>query len=192
MGVNSGISQTLASNHLIQKKDKQISVIKTNDLQVTKNISKFSPQELTVDDVYGTLGFSFGMGLMESDYTYNWQFIYQLTPKLAMEGTFKHVLGEAADSYFLTTGFSYLLVKNNSYQGYLNAGMGVINTIPQRSIDTNEISHMTINYGVGFRKNIRKNMALVLNANRYSVFLRNEFAHFKEFTVGLLVGNFWD
>ncbi len=185
-----GISQSLSDYQSTQKPYQPMSSGKKAVVHWLK--SNNEPQTISTDDAYGTFGFSFGMGLMESDFTYNWQYVYQLTSVLAMEGSFKHVLGETADSYFLTAGFSYLLVKSKSIQSFINAGMGVINTIPQRSIDTNEISHMTINYGVGIRKNIRTNMALVLSANQYSVFLRNGFTHFTEYTLGLLVGNFWD
>lgn len=142
------------------------------------------------DQEYRRFGFSFGMGMMESNFTYSWKFIFHTSTKLALEGSFKHVLGETADSYFITANWSYLLKTGVKLLPYITGGMGVINTVPQRSVGNDEVSHMAVNYGIGARYLFRKNMSIIISAHQYSVVVRDGFIHFKELSVGLLVGNF--
>ena len=138
-------------------------------------------------------GYSFGMGLLEMDFTYNWKFIFHTTQRLALVGSFKHTLGNAADSYFILANLSYLLKENNSrFMPFVTAGMGVINTVPKRSIGTDGVSNMTINYGIGARKYFRKNLSFLFNVTQYTAFVGKGINNFREFTIGLLVGKFWD
>ncbi|MFQ5649861.1 MAG: SH3 domain-containing protein [bacterium] len=141
---------------------------------------------------YRRFGYAFGMGVLETDFTYNWKFVFHQTPRLALEGSFKHALGQAADSYLIMANFLYLLQQRKSWLPYLTGGMGVINTVPERSIDTGSVSHMAVNYGVGARKFVRQNLSLLVNASVYTVFVGKGVRHFKEVTIGLLVGKFWD
>ncbi len=143
-------------------------------------------------NTYRRFGYAFGMGLLETDFTYNWKFVFHQTERLALEGSFKHALGQAADSYLIMANFSYLLKQNDKFLPFLTAGMGVINTAPERSVDTGSVSNMAINYGVGARKYFRQNLTLLLNATMYTVFLGKGVSHFKELTIGLMVGRFWD
>lgn len=139
-------------------------------------------------------GYSFGMGLVELDYTYNWKFVFHQTRRTALEGSFKHVLGGAADSYFIMANLSYLLKKNTNkkWLPYVTGGMGVINTVPDRSIDADGVSNMAINYGIGARKFFKKNMSFIFSATQYTAFVGKGLSHFRELTVGFLVGKFWD
>ncbi len=152
-------------------------------------------QRASVDDEnqeYGRFGYSFGMGIMESNFTYNWRFIFHTSKKMAFEGSFKHVLGDAADSYFITANWSYLLKTDTKLIPYLTGGVGVINTVPQRSVGIDEVSHMTINYGIGARYFFQKNISFIISAYQYSAFVKDGFMHFKEISIGLLAGNLWD
>ncbi len=142
---------------------------------------------------YRRFGYSFGMGLLELDFTYNWKFIFHTTQRLALVGSFKHTLGDAADSYFILANLSYLLKEDNSrFMPFVTAGMGVINTVPKRSIGTDGVSNMTINYGIGARKYFRKNLSFLFNVTQYTAFVGKGINNFREFTMGLLVGKFWD
>ncbi len=136
-------------------------------------------------------GYAFGMGLLEGDFIYDWKFVYYTKPGLAMVGSFKHALGEAADSYFIMVNWDYHLKENGSFLPYLSAGMGVINTVPERSIELGGVSNMTINYGFGALKRLRKNMTLRINASVYTVFIGKGAHHFKELAIGFMVGEFW-
>jgi hypothetical protein len=138
----------------------------------------------------GRFGYSFGTGLAESDFAYNWKFIFHTTPRLAMEGSVKHILGEAADSYLIMTNFSYLILARGHTLPYLTAGVGVINTVPERSVAYDGVSHMHLNYGAGVRKSIRESLSLTFSIAQFSVFVEDGVQHFREFTVGLLVGRF--
>ncbi|HEX9654859.1 MAG TPA: hypothetical protein VGA99_14220, partial [bacterium] len=144
------------------------------------------------DTVYRRFGYSFGMGVIELDYTYNWKFVFHSTPRLALEGSFRHVLGDAADSYFIMANFSYLLKDKGKFLPYLTGGMGVINTVPARSVGLDGVSNMAINAGIGARKYLKKNLSLIFNANQYTAFVGKGLAHYREFTAGILVGKFWD
>lgn len=148
------------------------------------------PQPL--DTQYRRFGYSFGFGVLETDFTYNWKFLFHSSPRLALEGSFKHALGEAADSYFIMANMIYLLKENKKFLPYLTGGVGVVNTVPERSIDAGTVSHMSINYGLGARKFFRKDLSILFNASLYNVFVGTGISSFKEFTVGLLVGKFWD
>ncbi|NIR51627.1 SH3 domain-containing protein [candidate division KSB1 bacterium] len=143
------------------------------------------------DTLYRRFGYSFGMGLVELDYTYTWKFMFHSKPRLALEGSFKHVLGKAADSYFIMANLSYLLKERERLLPYITGGLGVINTVPDRSISSNTVSHMAINYGVGARKLINERLSVVFTATQYTAFGKG-ISQFHEITVGLLVGNFWD
>ncbi len=176
-----GIYQT-TNNHTFHTLKKQ--AINLNNEQQT-SVGNASQE-------YRRFGYSFGMGIMESNFTYNWRFIFHTSKKMAFEGSFKHVLGDAADSYFITANWSYLLKTDTKLIPYITGGMGVINTVPQRSVGIDEVSHMAINYGIGARYFFKKNISFVISANQNSVVVRNGFLHFKEFSIGLLVGNLWD
>lgn len=145
------------------------------------------------DQAYRRFGYSFGMGWLEFDFTYNWKFVYYMTPRLALEGAFKHTLGDAADSYFILSNLSYLLKNDAShFQPYVTGGLGVINTVPERSIGTDGVSNMAINYGIGARKYFKPNLSFLFNLTQYTVFVGKGIRNFREFTFGLLVGKFWD
>ena len=142
--------------------------------------------------VYRRFGYSFGMGLIQTDYTYNWKFVFHSTPRLALEGSFRHVLGGAADSYFIMANLSYLLKEKKRLLPYLTGGVGVINTVPDRSIGADGVSHMAINVGLGARKFLKEKLALTFNANQYTAFVGKGVRHYREVTIGILVGKFWD
>ena len=142
--------------------------------------------------MYRRFGYSFGMGLIELDYTYNWKFVFHSTRRLALEGSFRHVLGNAADSYFIMANLSYLLKQNTKLLPYITGGMGVINTVPDRGISTESVSNMAINYGFGFRKYFKNKLSLILGLTQYTAFVGNGMRHFREVTAGVLVGKFWD
>lgn len=144
------------------------------------------------DTIYRRFGYSFGMGVIELDYTYNWKFVFHSTTRFALEGSFRHVLGDAADSYFIMANFAYLLKDKGKLMPYITAGMGVINTVPARSVGLDGVSNMAVNVGVGARKFVNEKLSLVFNANQYTTFVGKGASHFREFTVGLLVGKFWD
>ena len=139
----------------------------------------------------GRFGYSFGVGLLESDFAYQWRFVYHTTPKFTMEGSFKHVLGEAADSYLLATNFSYYFGRQAKTLPYLTAGMGVITTVPERSIDLDSVSHMMLNYGLGIRQYMHKSISLTLGFSQNTVFVETQTRHFREVSFGFLVGRFW-
>ncbi len=140
----------------------------------------------------GKFGYAFGMGMLETDFAYNWKFVFHQTPRLALEGSFKHALGQAANSYLLMANWTYLLQAKGRFLPYLTAGMGVINTVPERSIDTGGVSHMAVNYGAGVRKFFRNNITFLLGGSMYTVFVGKGVRNFKELTLGLMVGKFWD
>ncbi len=142
--------------------------------------------------VYRRFGYAFGMGLVELDYTYNWKFVFHSRPRLALEGSFKHVLGDAANSYFLMANFSYLLKESGRTLPYATAGLGVITTVPERSVDLGSVSHMALNYGFGLRRHLRNKLSLLLAATQYATFVGRSVTFFNEITVGVLVGRFWD
>ncbi len=144
------------------------------------------------DEVYRRFGYSFGMGFIATDYTYSWKFVFHSTPKLALEGSFKHVLGKAADSYFIMSNLSYMLKETGKTRPYVTAGMGVINTVPDRSIGSDTVSNMAINYGVGARKYLTEKLSLIFTASQFSIFVGKNISNFREYTLGILVGKFWD
>lgn len=149
-------------------------------------------QPQVADAVYRRFGYSFGMGVIELDYTYNWKFVFHTTPRFALEGSFRHVLGDAADSYFIMANFSYLLKDKGKLLPYATAGMGVINTAPARSVGLDGVSNMAVNVGVGARKFVKANLSLTFSAHQYTAFVGKSMAHYREFTAGILVGKFWD
>lgn len=150
------------------------------------------PKSQFADTQYRRFGYSFGFGLLETDFTYNWKFLFHSTPRLALEGSFKHALGQAADSYLIMVNMVYLLKENRKFLPYLTGGVGVVNTVPERSIDTGTVSHMAINLGLGARKYFRKDLSILFNVSNYTIFVGKGISNFKELTVGLLVGKFWD
>ena len=144
------------------------------------------------DEVYRRFGYAFGMGFIATDYTYSWKFVFHSTPKLALEGSFKHVLGKAADSYFIMSNLSYMLKETGKTRPYVTAGMGVINTVPARSISSDTVSNMAINYGGGARKYLTEKLSLIFTVSQYSIFVGKNISNFREYTLGILVGKFWD
>jgi len=162
----------------------------TNGHSQAPDIDRRRPSAPT--DEYRRFGYSFGLGLLQSDFIYNWKFVFHKTRRLALEGSFKHALGKAADSYFLMANLSYLLKENDDLLPYLTGGMGVVNTVPDRSIDSDGVSHMAVNYGVGARKLFKNKMAVMVSATMYTVFVGKGMSHFREITVGFLVGKFWE
>lgn len=144
------------------------------------------------DEIYRRFGYSFGMGFIATDYTYSWKFVFHSTPKLALEGSFKHVLGKAADSYFIMSNLSYMLKDTGKTRPYVTAGMGVINTVPERSISSDTVSNMAINYGVGARRYLNEKLSLIFTASQFSIFVGKNISNFREYTLGILVGKFWD
>jgi opacity protein-like surface antigen len=144
------------------------------------------------EGIYRRFGYSFGMGLVQLDYTYNWKFVFHSTPRLALEGSFKHVLGSSADSYFIMANLAYLLKDGSQTLPYVTGGIGIINTVPDRSIDTDSVSNMAINYGLGARRHINEKLSLVIAATQYTTFVGKNIRQFNEITAGLLVGKFWD
>ena len=167
-----------------------------NNISKTQNPYKITKQpkesSLKKQQLYRRFGYSFGMGILESDFTYNWKFVFHSTPRLALVGSFKHALGSTADSYFIIANLSYLLKVNAKMLPFITGGLGVINTVPARSIGIDSVSNMTINYGFGFRKFLRRNMALIVSLTQYTVFVGKGYQHSQDFTIGLLVGNFWN
>ncbi|RMF69298.1 MAG: hypothetical protein D6743_02045 [Calditrichaeota bacterium] len=153
---------------------------------------KPKPRPDLSDGSYRRFGYSFGMGFVESDFSYNWKFVFQSTRRLALEGSFKHVLGSAADSYFIMANWTYLLDEKKELLPYLTAGLGVINTVPDRSIDADAVSNMAINYGIGVRKHFKRNMSFTLTATQFTAFVGKGTKNFREFRFGFLVGKFWD
>ena len=144
------------------------------------------------DTIYRRFGYSFGMGVIELDYTYNWKFVFHSTPRLALEGSFRHVLGDAADSYFIMANFAYLLKDKGKLLPYVTGGLGVINTVPERSVGLDGVSNMAVNVGVGARKYISEKLSLTFSASNYTAFVGKSVTHFREFTAGILVGKFWN
>ena len=144
------------------------------------------------DEVYRRFGYAFGMGFIATDYTYSWKFVFHSTPRLALEGSFKHVLGKAADSYFIMSNLSYMLKETGKTRPYVTAGMGVINTVPARSISSDTVSNMAINYGGGARKYLTEKLSLIFTVSQYSIFVGKNISNFREYTLGILVGKFWD
>ncbi len=143
---------------------------------------------------YRRFGYTFGIGMLETDFTYNWKFIFHQTPRLALEGSFKHALGNAASSYLMMANLSYLLSRSQGrdFLPFVTGGLGVINTVPERSVDSRGVSHMALNYGLGARKRLSRRMSLLANISQYTVFVGKGINNFREVTVGLLVGTFWD
>lgn len=150
------------------------------------------PKQPATETPYRRFGYTFGAGMLASDFTYNWKFIFHQTPRVALEGSFKHAIGQSASSYIMMANLSYLLQQDKGLLPFVTGGVGVINTVPERSIDDSGISHMAINYGVGARKHLKRSLSLLLNASQYTVFLGDGIRNFREFTVGVLVGKFWD
>lgn len=154
-----------------------------------------NPNTIQGNKIYRRFGYTFGAGVLGTDFTYNWKFIFHQTPRMALEGSFKHALGEAASSYFIFANLNYMLKENTrkKFLPYATAGVGIINTVPENSIDIGQgVSNMAINYGLGVRKYYREKLSLLFNVSQYSVFIGKGVRHFREYTVGLLVGKFWD
>lgn len=162
--------------------------------RVKPDVIKKRPPDRPVfnEEEYGRFGYSFGVGLLESDFSYSWQFVFHTTPRLALEGSFKHVLGDAADSYFLAVNWSYLLKEKSKFLPFVTGGMGVINTVPDRSIGSDGVSHMAVNVGFGARKHFKNNTAFTFGISQHTIFVGKSMRHFREFKVGFLVGKFWD
>jgi len=167
-----------------------------NNISKTRDPYKITKQRkespVNAEQLYRRFGYSFGMGILESDFTYNWKFVFHSTPRLALVGSFKHALGSTADSYFIIANLSYLLKENAKMLPFITGGLGVINTVPARGIGIDSVSNMAINYGFGFRKYLRRNMALIFSLTQYTVFVGKGYQHSQDFTIGLLVGNFWN
>ncbi len=166
-----------------------------NPKPFSPDLIRKKPNSIQGNETYRRFGYTFGAGLLATDFTYNWKFIFHQTPRMALEGSFKHALGEAASSYFIFANLNYLLTANirKKFLPFATAGVGIINTVPENSIDVGQgVSNMAINYGIGARKYYRKKLSLLFNVSQYSVFIGKGVSHFKEFTVGLLVGKFWD
>ena len=64
--------------------------------------------------------------------------------------------------------------------------------VPERSVDSRGVSHMALNYGVGVRKHLKRHMSLLVNLSQYTVFVGKGMSNFREFTIGFLVGKFWE
>lgn len=141
---------------------------------------------------YRRFGYTFGMGLLEFDFTYNWKFVFHFKPRVALVGAFKHALGGAADSYFITVNWAYLLEEEGVTVPYITGGMGIINTVPVRSLGLDSVSHMAINYGVGVRRRVSDNLSVLASLTQHSAFVGKGVRHAQEVTVGVLVGKFWD
>lgn len=139
-----------------------------------------------------TFAYSFGAGLIEAGFAYEWRFLHHTTDRLALVGSIKHALGEAADSYLLASNWEYLLKKNASVMPYVTVGAGVIVTSIPRDTEIGSISNMMLNYGLGLRKKFMANTTLVLAGSMYSIFAGSKVTLWKSMTVGLMVGKFWD
>jgi hypothetical protein len=163
-----------------------------HDAEAPDIVPKSADSPKLKDGIYRRFGYSFGMGVIELDYTYNWKFVFHSSPRFALEGSFRHVLGDAADSYFIMANFSYLLKDRGKFLPYATVGMGVINTVPARSVGLDGVSNMAINVGIGARKYINEKLSLTLSASNYTAFVGKSVTHFREFTAGILVGKFWD
>jgi hypothetical protein len=51
---------------------------------------------------------------------------------------------------------------------------------------------MAINVGLGARKFLKEKLAVTFNANQYAAFVGKGIRHYREVTIGMLVGKFWD
>ncbi len=163
-----------------------------SEVNPSSDMVRSAPTAIAGKHAYRRFGYTFGLGMLASDFTYNWKFIFHQTPRLAMEGSFKHAIGQAASSYLMMVNATYLLQQDPGFLPFVTGGVGVINTVPERSIAESSVSHMALNYGVGGRKHLRNKLSLLLSATQYTVFLGDGMSHFREFTVGVLVGQFWD
>lgn len=142
--------------------------------------------------VYGTFGYAFSMGMVQSDFTYNWRFLYHSTPRFALGGSFKHILGNTSDSYLLMANAAYELDPGGWIAPYLNLSVGVITTDPKRDITLGTVSNMAAGYGFGIRKAFRKNMSVTFDFQQFTALVTSGMYSFREFTFGLMVGRFWD
>jgi len=139
----------------------------------------------------GDLGYSFGMGFVGSGFVYDLRFIHQTTRRLAMVGSFRHALGEAADSYFITVNWDYLLKTKGEWLPFLTTGFGVVNTTTANDIVQGNLSNMVVNSGIGVRKKLGRRTSLIINASFSSVFVGKGVRHWKGVTAGFMVGDFW-
>jgi hypothetical protein len=141
---------------------------------------------------HSRFGYSFGLGAIELEFTYNWKFVFHSTPRLALEGSFRHALGDAADSYFIAANFLYLFKEKGRLRPYFAGGVGAINTAPARSVGSDGGSNLAVNVGVGARRLLKENLSLVVNVSQYTAFVDNGVDHYREFSAGILVGRFWE
>jgi len=51
---------------------------------------------------------------------------------------------------------------------------------------------MAINYGGGARKYLTEKLSLIFTVSQYSIFVGKNISNFREYTLGILVGKFWD
>lgn len=141
------------------------------------------------------LGFLFGMGMLSGDFSYKTGFYHQLSPKTGLEGTFRHVIGDVADHYFISSNLSLFLSKRSAERGkyapYAIAGAEIINSVPSRGIGGDRVSNMAAFYGLKFRKSYANDLSLVLGAVMHSVAsFDHEFVHIPELSLEMMAGGF--
>ncbi len=155
------------------------------------SLRKPPEQPRSRNKTHSRFGYSFGLGVIELEFTYNWKFVFHSSQRLALEGSFRHALGDAADSYFIAANVSYLLKEKGKLRPYLTGGAGAIKTAPARSVGSDGASNIAVNVGVGARRLLKENLSLVVNVNHYTAFVGNGVANYREFSAGILVGRFW-
>jgi hypothetical protein len=146
-------------------------------------------------DEISKLGLLFGMGMVADQFSYKTGFFYQLSPKIGLEGTFKHVIGSVADHYFISSNLSFFLSKKSAQKGryapYVITGIELINSAPNRGIGGDRVSNMSGYYGLNFRKSYANDLSLVIGAMMHTVVtIEHEVTHIPELSCEMMVGGF--
>lgn len=136
-------------------------------------------------------GISFHLGSFSRQFTYVGKFYYRTLPTLYVEGTFQYVAGNIASFYLMYGNAKYVRPIGRGFDGTLNGGIGIINTIPVRAAGGKSISNMVVNYGLGVQRHLRNSNSLRLDLRVYTAIRPQGLANFFEFTVGIAFGIRW-
>ncbi len=133
------------------------------------------------------LGISFHLGALGKDFTYAGKFFYASFPNVYMEGTFQHVPGAAANSYLMYGNLKYLWPLSPAITGWLTLGVGVITTVPTKTVAAKSISNMSLNYGLGIQKYLKTNTYLRIDLRQYAALVDSGVTTFWELMAGFAV-----
>ncbi|MEK7728878.1 MAG: SH3 domain-containing protein [candidate division KSB1 bacterium] len=136
-------------------------------------------------------GVVLGLGTLGGDFAYIGRFYYRNLPRWELEGSFEYVAGQIASIYLMHVNPRYVRPIKSRFDGYLTAGVGVINTVPIQSAGGKTISNMALNYGLGVQRRLNNKNWLRADLRQFTAIRQQGSLNFLEFTVGLGIGMRW-